>query len=356
MNINNLKENKTLKSYKHLCEVLEVSVKTGNSKKSQIKEMERYFKSHKDGNKIIVDEIYRIAKPKEDDRVKSGSVYGEDVQKLILDLLSQDENEGHLFLSCNQILFKLQMVNSNYSTGRNNIPRLSEIIKVDEKIIKDVYDFTHNKLKLVLESSLNVLTKQSWIEWHKKKTVCINKVIIDTNALGQPRLDSNNNICSMVVNEYREATLEEVQYIIEQEGLLLDEYGCRDKRDLIIKCKMDDFRLEINKRLKSDCNIEFYYESYEIISNKSALVERLGRIEKANTYNSLNKKVMESSKKSIERKHINAVEKINGNPSIHELDSCHIRANKEYVNSSNLIVEKIINRKARKIGTFNKNK
>ena len=353
MNINNITEGQILKNYKELCKILEMELKTGDSKIAQLKELERYISYDKDGNKFVIKSIFEAVKPKEDNRINgNSSIYGDDIQKLLLDLLSQEGNDGHLFLSCNQILLKLQMVNSNYSNGRRNIPKLSEIIKVDEKIIKDVYDFTHSKLKTSLETSLNILAKQSWIVWYKKKTVCINKVIVDINDLGEPRLDNNNNISYVIIPQYREATLEEVQYILGEESKLLDEFNCNDKRDLIIKGKMDDFRTKINKILKNKCNIEFYYESYEIITNKSVLMERLGRIEKADTYNSLNQKVIESSKKSIENKHNNAIEKINNGGYIHSDNNCHFRAKEEYVNSSNLIVEKIINRKARKIGTF----
>ena len=68
MQISNLEIGMILKSYKHLCEVLEENVKTSNSKKAQLKEWERYFEYHKDGNKFIIDSIFNVEKEKIDNR------------------------------------------------------------------------------------------------------------------------------------------------------------------------------------------------------------------------------------------------------------------------------------------------
>lgn len=351
MNLENIKKDMRIKNYKEMCSLLGENIKNGNSKKAQLKEWERYFTYSKDGNKFIINEIYSIPKEKEDGRSESGSIYSEDIQKLLLDLLAQKENNGNIFLSCNQLLLKLQMVNSNYSMGRNNIPRLSEIMKVDELVIKDVYDYTHNKLKSILENALNSLSRKSWINYYKKITVCVNKVSVETNALGQPKLNSNNSIEYIVTPEYREATIEEEQYILGVEANLLDEMKCEDKRDLIIKGRMEEFRCKVNKLLKENCNIEFYYNSYQIISNKEVLVERLGRFEKANRFNNLNNNILKSSKKSIVKKHENAKSKYEwGLPTEDKIE--YIRCDREYVDNSNLIVTKIIDRKTRKIKGF----
>lgn len=355
MNIEKLRNSDTreFKNYKIACEFLEESMKTGNSKKSQLKEWERYFKYHKDGNKFVIDEIYCEVKDKEDGRANgNNSIYGKYIQKLILDLLSQDENEGKVFLSCNQLLRKLQMVSVNYSKGRNNIPKLSEILKVDEDIVQDVFEYTHNKLKNALETSLNVLAKQSWIEWHKKKTVCIKRVVPYLNDLGEIRLDEDGMPMFDIITNYREATIEEIQEILKYEGLLLDEMECQDKRELLIKGRLNEFRAKINKKLKENCNIEFYYDSYEIISHKDTLVERLGRFEKTDTFNELNLVILDNTYKSIETKHKNSCKKLSTDNTVLEGSVYELRADEKYVCTSKSIVDKIIPRKARKINAL----
>ncbi len=67
-----LEQGQVIKNYKELCKLLNIEVKTGNSKIAQMKELERYYKFSKQGYKIIVDEVYTKPKPKIDDRVNNG--------------------------------------------------------------------------------------------------------------------------------------------------------------------------------------------------------------------------------------------------------------------------------------------
>lgn len=76
MKIENLKKGMILKSYKELCSILETPIKSSNSKKAQLNELERYCKFHNDGNKFIIDKIYSIPKPKIDGRGKSKGSHG----------------------------------------------------------------------------------------------------------------------------------------------------------------------------------------------------------------------------------------------------------------------------------------
>ena len=68
MNINNLKEGMILKSYRDLCRVLNWEITGGDSKKSQLKELNRFCDFQKQGNKFIIKEIYEIPLDKQDGR------------------------------------------------------------------------------------------------------------------------------------------------------------------------------------------------------------------------------------------------------------------------------------------------
>lgn len=70
--IERLYERQIIKNYKELCEVLEIKPCAGNSKKSQLKELDTYCNYHKEGNKFIIDEIFDIQKEKEDLRKFNG--------------------------------------------------------------------------------------------------------------------------------------------------------------------------------------------------------------------------------------------------------------------------------------------
>lgn len=75
MKIENLEVGMILKSYRHLCEVLEVLVKTGKSKQLQLEDMGRYFTYTKDGNKFIINEIYKEPLQKVDNRINNKGGY-----------------------------------------------------------------------------------------------------------------------------------------------------------------------------------------------------------------------------------------------------------------------------------------
>ena len=80
MKIENLSEGLIIKNYKELCSILEIKVEAGNSKKAQLKELERFVKCHKEGNKFVIDEVYSDIKEKVDMRFnngKKGEFYGE---------------------------------------------------------------------------------------------------------------------------------------------------------------------------------------------------------------------------------------------------------------------------------------
>lgn len=57
MKIENLKVGMVIKNYKVLCELLEMPIQSGSSKKAQINVLSNCCKYHKEGQKFIIDEI-----------------------------------------------------------------------------------------------------------------------------------------------------------------------------------------------------------------------------------------------------------------------------------------------------------
>ena len=57
-------EKKTYKNYKELCKAMNWEIKDGNSKKAQFKELDTLCNYHKEGYKIIIDEMFDIKKKK----------------------------------------------------------------------------------------------------------------------------------------------------------------------------------------------------------------------------------------------------------------------------------------------------
>ena len=57
-------EKKIYKNWKEICGAMDWEVTSGKSKILKLKDLERYCKYHKDGNKFIIDEVYENPKEK----------------------------------------------------------------------------------------------------------------------------------------------------------------------------------------------------------------------------------------------------------------------------------------------------
>lgn len=72
MEIKKLYKGQIIKNYKELCRLLDWEIESGNSKKSQLKELDRYYTYYKEGQKFIIDEVFQEPKEKEDFRKYNG--------------------------------------------------------------------------------------------------------------------------------------------------------------------------------------------------------------------------------------------------------------------------------------------
>lgn len=364
MNINKLKESnvREFKNYKVTCEFLEEEVKSGKSKKLQLEDWMRYFDYHKEGNKIIIDNIYEIEKEKKDARTKgNNSIYMEDISNLILDLLAQNDKD-ELFLSAGTLLKNLDMVNNNYSQGRQYISKLSELVNVPEQNIYDFYNHTQSKLKGSVERSLNNLRKKSLIIWEKVVAVCIRHGNIQTNELKQIKLNVNENSNRAYIDTiliHREATKLEKQLILKVEKEVLKELKCDNQQQVFISGQWNYFRKRVNSILKDSGNIQYYYDSYRITYNKDDIAEEIENLKEKHklsdmegfiTRSNLNVKVQNGLIDSAIRRNENATKKILqnaieelvdgylSNPKVNDL----LYSNEEYLKHTSKLIDTTI--------------
>ena len=91
-----LDTNKTFKNYKELCAYLGETPTTANSKKAQIKEWERYFSFRKEGQKIIITEVFDTPKEKVDNRANNYSRNNKNVKPFMDYLMSEFNADEYL--------------------------------------------------------------------------------------------------------------------------------------------------------------------------------------------------------------------------------------------------------------------
>lgn len=235
-------EGKEFKNYRHLCEVLEVKSTTGNAKKAQIKELERYFKLEKGkGYRLIVGEIYNTPKEKEINR--RNDIYGEMLQLAIMDYLINSKR-SKTTATRNYLLGQVEMINHNYRLCSNNRKKFAQYTNIDIDIINDFFNISNGNFRRILERSLDELEDKSIIKY---------KIVTIIN-------DSENR--------ERKATDEEIELILECEKIVLNEMEYSKKSEVRVSGKWNQFNKKVKELLSEESDINYYYSSYEISVNK----------------------------------------------------------------------------------------
>lgn len=314
MKIKNLTVGKVIKNYKSLCELLEVEAKPSsntNGRKAQHKEFNRYFEFEKQGQKYIITKIFDKPKEKIDNRKNNrggnNSVFKEDFKKLMIYMLHKNRSECML-LSKSAMYKAMNLVNENYLLGRNNIPKLSEIIELPQASIYEFYDCNGKKLRETVERNLRSCRRESLLIFETVTSVAILESIIATNEFNKPIIDNNGKIVSDVKLVYREATKQERKKILEFEKEVKNENGWKDNQEIFLKGKWKYFKQQVEKRLKeANTNIKFYYEAYRITWNNKDIDEEYKKIcseiSSVEIKNNINHNMVESIKKSTMKRH-----------------------------------------------------
>lgn len=178
-----IKAGQIFKSQRELCEKVGIEYKDStNSRRAQEKEFDRRFKWHKEGRKIIIDEVYSEIKDKVENRGKSeGSrnnykgIYAEYIDALLLQYLQREElklnNIYKIYTTNNKIAEATGIVNCNYRTAFSNREKFYNTVKKDFNIktnvycMKDVFDITKTKIREIVKSSLDRLQKAEQLEY-----------------------------------------------------------------------------------------------------------------------------------------------------------------------------------------------
>jgi energy-converting hydrogenase A subunit M len=352
MNIENLKEyletNDTIANYRKVCEIIEEHVLTGNAKIAQLKELERYFKFHKQGNKFVFTEVYEVPLQKIDGRGKSegsrnnnSATYIKTIEKLILDLLIQGGKHGigfgKVFLSKNSLLKELKMINENYPYCKERIPKLSKFMNISEENVLEYFDKTNDMLERNLEGALKSLETQCLVLWSREITVVeaipLAEIMNSTEIVKSESIDVygekiiNYNYCAdkTVQLNHREGTDFEKTFILQTEKEILKELNCDSKQKIIQMRMWESFKEKVNTIVLKELNIAFYYKSYKILFNEKHINEavddiyesfQISKEDKTNHQSTLNKEIIDRNMKNTEKRHAKAIEeksKIIGN-------------------------------------------
>jgi hypothetical protein len=340
MNLNNIKEHIQYKNYKELCIKLDEPIKSGKAKKLQLEDWKRYFKYERKGQSFIILEIYPEPKPKEDKRQET--VYGQYIEKLILDLLvyEQEHNNKYLInLGTNKLFEALNMINKNYSYCLENKQKLSTYLEIDKEYIKDFYNNTHSKLIQTLEGALKRLTNKMLIHWNKVITICVTEFVI------------KDGIIIKSYDEHYIASDKQTIYVLNTEKQIAEEMEFKTVKEIILRDKFNDFNKRVIDKLQENeeyQNLRYYNRSYKIFFNDYIRKEQkelellLKEEERRYIQKGLNNTIIEKYKKDNEKRYQKHLE---DNPYIGEpkYKSEKIKISEDYIKNNNLLVDTVIN-------------
>lgn len=209
-------EVKKYKNYKELCKALGWKVKTGNAKKAQLRQLSSVCKWRKDGNAIIITEIY--AEPKK--QQSTTSKYKE-VTSILKSILKSNKQYIYTFSTLCRIT---GLVNYNNFTVIDKTKNISNYLNINLQTAEDFLNDTKTRLRSITETALNNLQKQGYINW------CY--------TYNLQTVDSNNNLVWNIATE-----LEEVE-IKQTIADTVTEMGYNSVQEVYLK-----------KRYKQLCNI-----------------------------------------------------------------------------------------------------
>ncbi|OMD43019.1 hypothetical protein [Paenibacillus odorifer] len=287
MNIDNLHIGFTAKNYKHMCEVLGEEVKAGDSRKGQLNRWACYFNATKNGQKIIVTEIYDTPKPlPQHGGSRTVIPYIEIIKQLMIQILLCSKSNS-IIIAKNSLFQSLNMVNINYRECKQHIPSLSEIMQIEQRDIYEFYNSADSMLKGNVEKALSELQNKAHI-------------LYDTVTMVNKR------------GEIRPCTDRERDQILMTIGEVLDDMGF-DNPDKVIKAgKYDEYIRHLNMNLFDKYEIRYTYKAYSISLNKERLKNELIKMEMEDRLLkevTLNGEIQDRIKNNIYNKHKRAVKK-----------------------------------------------
>lgn len=242
-----------VKNYKHLCQLLEQPVKFNNSKLAQLKEFTRYFSYKKQGQKIIITEIFDEPKAKQDGRFKGNhSIFTDDIEYVLLEHIYRTNK--HTF-TLNELYSLLGFVNERYHSlehytkldKEHNSQFIEELpdTVVTAFDVKDFYRRATQKMYRLLYTTLDNLQKRNLLTYEKKKVFVYKDETSDTTYR---KIDTEYEL--KILQKAKEKVLSEMNLQSEQEV-----YG---------KFKHLEFHSKMKKHLKKLYNLDYFYTEIAI--------------------------------------------------------------------------------------------
>ena len=244
-----LKEGQIFKNWKEVCNHFGWKETRGNYKESRLKELDTLCKWHKEGNKIIVDEVYENNVEFEANaKVRKGK-YNIEVGSSILAVVisSTDSDTGVVYITQRELVLQTALAN--------------------KKLFNDYMAEGFSKLEVVsykdIAKKMTYKAIDSGLKWLNSARVLKN----DKVKIG--------NILNPETGEYelRELDNKESAMIFEGEQKILRELGYENIFAIMIKNEFESFGNKVTEYVYNnyDVYIDFYYSAVRFTITKFSL-------------------------------------------------------------------------------------
>ena len=353
-----------------MCILLNQQQKNGKGRNYQFEQWQQYFTWERQGHKFIITSIHEFPILKIDNRKDNNNIYGKYIEKLILDLLYQKQqsknNNRRLYLSRDQMLQALNMVNSNYHYVKFNTGKVADFLKIDNENIKEFFNINNRNLNDAVERSLKRLESKFLVIWNLVHTIVLNEEVIILDEHGKEIKLKENHVTAGKI---------ELEYINTYEKMVAGEMGYTKKQEIFLAGRYPEFTKKVCSKLQEqDLNILYYYKSYDIIFHPDIVMEldKLNQFlleyeERKNVKITLNgivskQIIINTEKRNQEAK--NQIMPTFGERLIVNADyeerKLIRRSQKKYITETTKIIDTVINPKARniidKVNTYERTK
>ena len=239
--LHDLQVNQIIKNYKELCSLLSLPVLTSDSKKAQLKELERFIRFDKDGHKFIIKEIYSNPLEKNDKRF---SQLTKDLKTILGFYILHPEYYNS---------YSIYKKKTEYTLSRVSLWRMFGFINSNYKTINNT-DIIQSNMKLDVDNiSLkfhNWILNKFYSTIGSKCTQLLSRVLssmVNDNILNSWKI--KYRICDDH-GVYRNVTTEEEGEIkLIEDKLLREKYKCNSKSVLAITSRINIFYKDLSDYL-----------------------------------------------------------------------------------------------------------
>lgn len=274
-------EGEIISNYKELCVRMGEEVKSSNSKKSQIKNWQRFMDIEKiEGTKqYLIKEIYKYPKAKES---TERGIY---VKLIEMILLCEFKKSGQY--TCHytktQLFQKLGMINDNY-LYKNREKGLQECSKYEDIAYWDIEHFmsrTSGKLHSILMSAFKSLSRRCVLNYEEQMIILeripkeeefkqVFKELQDKEEIDiEERWEDPRKKYFL---KKKEANKEEIKIVLETQSEVLKEMELTEKP----WNNMRVFKQKVDKKLQDRYNWETAYKEYVLVWSPEYLDRNIG--------------------------------------------------------------------------------